>query len=121
MSIGERIKELYKSLKMRQQDFAEEVKVAPSTISYIINKESTPNYTVISKILEKYPNLNAEWLCRGIGPMWKTEGQAEFIPVYKETEIEENEELLNFLELIKRMKNIESRVGKIENAIRKNQ
>lgn len=118
MSIGDRILSLYKSLELRQQDFAELIDVAPSTISYIVNNDSNPNYTVILKILEQYPNLNAEWLCRGIGQMWKSENQAEVIAVYKESLKMEDEELLNYLKLVAKMKSLEKRVELMEHTLK---
>lgn len=51
--------------------FSEEIGIQRSSISHIISGRNQPSYEFILKILNKYPELNAEWLLKGEGQMIK--------------------------------------------------
>ncbi len=51
--------------------FSEEIGVQRSSISHIISGRNQPSYEFIIKILNKYHELNAEWLLKGEGQMIK--------------------------------------------------
>ncbi len=51
---------------------ADEIGVQRSSISHILSGRNKPSYDFIIKILNRYNNLNAEWLLTGIGTMYKT-------------------------------------------------
>lgn len=78
MSVNQRIKILYESLNVKQKEFSESIKQNRATINNIVNNLSKPSYKVIEAIISTYPNLNANWLIAGDGPMWK-EGSEEAI------------------------------------------
>jgi transcriptional regulator with XRE-family HTH domain len=53
--------------------FADEIGVQRSGVSHIIAGRNNPSFDVIQKILNRYKDLNAEWLIMGIGKMYKSE------------------------------------------------
>ena len=76
----ERIKKIIDEKEMTLSSFANKTDIHPTTLSHIIKgRESagkgrvnqTPSTDVIMKILAAFPDINAEWLVRGIGPMDK--------------------------------------------------
>ncbi len=75
MTFGDRLEELINSLNLSRPEFAKQVGSNKQTIGHIINNKSSPNFSIVHKILVGYPKLSAEWLCRGEGPMWK-DGQS---------------------------------------------
>ena len=68
----ERIEQLYKSLNLSARQFADQIHVQPGTISNMMSGRNEPSYTVIKKILLRYPTLNPEWLITGKGDIWRT-------------------------------------------------
>ena len=66
---------------MTLTSFASITNIHPTTLSHILNGREiegrgkvnqTPSTDVIMKILSAFPDINAEWLIRGIGPMDKS-------------------------------------------------
>ena len=55
--------------------FADEIGVQRSSISHILSGRNKPSFDFINKTLEKYTELNAEWLITGKGEMYKTNKQ----------------------------------------------
>lgn len=51
--------------------FADEIGVQRSSISHILSGRNKPSYDFIYKTLEKFSNINAEWLINGKGSMYK--------------------------------------------------
>ena len=68
----ERIDTLMQTLHLSGRQFAEQIHVQPGTISNMMSGRNDPSYTVIKKILLRYPTLNPEWLISGKGEMWRT-------------------------------------------------
>lgn len=54
-----------------QAQFADSIGVARASISHIISGRNKPGYDFICAMLEKYPQLNPEWLILGKGRMYK--------------------------------------------------
>ena len=90
--MGERIKELRKSLKMTQQEFADRLNIQRGSIaSYETGRISPSNATV--SLICKELNVSEEWLRNGTGdmfvPMSLDEEIASFIGDIQ-SDIEEN-------------------------------
>jgi len=49
--------------------FAERIGVTTSTMAQIIASPSPTSYYIISRVLHSFPEVSAEWLLRGIGPL----------------------------------------------------
>ncbi len=58
-----------------EKKFAESIGVKPAVINnYTTGKQqSKPGFEVMSKILDKYPHVNIDWLITGFGTMLKTD------------------------------------------------
>lgn len=67
----ERIMQLLKDEKLSATRFADKIGVQRSSISHIISGRNKPSFDFISKTLEKFPDINAEWLINGKGSMYK--------------------------------------------------
>ena len=47
--------------------FAELMEVQPSSVSHILSGRNKPGFELISKIMQRMPNINPDWLINGIG------------------------------------------------------
>ncbi len=66
-----RIKTLIDKNRLNAVQFANEIGIAPSSLHHIVSGRNNPSLEVLLKILERYPQLNAEWLIQGKGQMYK--------------------------------------------------
>jgi len=72
MNERERIEAVINSMNLSARQFAEEIRVRPSTISNMMAGRNNPSLEVMKRIMERYPTLNPEWLVLGSGEMWRT-------------------------------------------------
>lgn len=68
--VCERFKEIRNSLKMKQADFAKEIKLTQGHVSDIENKRKGVSDRVIEIICLKY-GVRADWLLKGYGEMYE--------------------------------------------------
>ena len=52
--------------------FADEIGVQRSSISHILSERNRPSYDFILKIINRYPEINSDWLLTGKGEMLKS-------------------------------------------------
>ncbi|MEI6123888.1 MAG: helix-turn-helix transcriptional regulator [Bacteroidota bacterium] len=52
--------------------FADEIGIQRSSMSHIMSGRNLPSLDLILKILQKFKDINSEWLMQGVGPMLKT-------------------------------------------------
>ncbi len=72
MPINERIKELAWSAECRNvASLAKAIGVAKTTLNNCVNG-TEPRASLLAAILNGLPDLSAEWLMRGEGPMYRT-------------------------------------------------
>lgn len=71
MTLGDRIKELRKSMNMTQVDFGKYIGVSGATISTSESGKTTPDSQTIDVICMKC-NVNRDWLVDGVGEMKAT-------------------------------------------------
>jgi transcriptional regulator with XRE-family HTH domain len=62
---------LIESQGLTPAKFADEIGVQRSSISHILSDRNKPSYDFILKILNRFPEINAEWLIKGVGNMLK--------------------------------------------------
>ena len=67
----ERLLKLITHLGYTATKFADEIGVQRSGISHILSGRNQPSYDFIVKILNKFPDMDAEWLILGKGEMLK--------------------------------------------------
>ncbi len=68
-SIALRIKELIEEKKLNISSFERKIGVGNNSIGTIINKNSNVSGAILSKILNSYNDINANWLITGKGEM----------------------------------------------------
>jgi len=77
--------------------FAEEIGVQRSGISHIISGRNKPSLEFVQKLLNRFPDISAEWLISGKGEMIKSELQRKEIEVQTEINYKNNSNLSNDL------------------------
>jgi len=68
----DRIKQIIDLEDLSHSDFAKMLGVQRATISHILAGRNNPSVDFIQKLLQKFTNINADWLLLGIGTMYKT-------------------------------------------------
>lgn len=72
MGINDRISDLISDLQTNPNSFADQIGVKSPVIYNIIKgRRSKPSYDLLQKILITYSAINANWLLKGEGPIWK--------------------------------------------------
>lgn len=89
--ICERFGEIRKSLKMKQGDFAKEIKLTQGHVSDIENKRKGVSDRVIEIICLKF-NISEPWLRKGSGPMYIEFSKDEEISKFVGTVLSQEEE-----------------------------
>ena len=54
---------------MTQQEFAENIKVAPATLSSIFTGRTAPSLKIVEAIKSRFPDISTDWLMFGRGAM----------------------------------------------------
>ncbi len=65
-----RIKQLMDQENLTASKFAETIGAQRSSISHILSGRNKPSLELINKILDRYPDLNTDWLLLGKGDMY---------------------------------------------------
>ncbi len=68
----DRILLVLKVKNLTPSKFADEIGIQRSSMSHIMSGRNLPSLDLITKILNKYQDINSEWLIQGVGPMLKT-------------------------------------------------
>lgn len=58
---------------MNPTKFADRIGVQRSSISHILSGRNKPSYDFLVRIMDGFPQLNAEWLLTGKGKMYKSD------------------------------------------------
>lgn len=69
-TIGERLTELLKSLKIKQLHFSRRTGIEQSYLSALMRDKETISRAAIEKITDAYPLVSETWLLRGVGSMF---------------------------------------------------
>lgn len=76
MDARERLLKVIESYGMNGKQFAEEVGIGAGTLSNITGGRNNPSLEVMQRVLERFRNLNAQWLVLGTGPMYMSDPNA---------------------------------------------
>lgn len=68
----ERILLVLKIKNLSPSKFADEIGIQRSSMSHIMSGRNLPSLDLVMKIINKFPDINLEWLLMGIGQMIKT-------------------------------------------------
>ncbi len=80
LDIRNRIQRFLDSKGMRVQELAERIGVQRSSISHIMSGRNKPSFDLISKFLNAFPEISAEWFITGKGSMYKKPVQQALFP-----------------------------------------
>lgn len=72
--IKDRIEKIISEEGITSSKFADEIGTQRSSISHILSGRNKPGLEIIKNILNRYRNINAEWLINGRGNMYKDSG-----------------------------------------------
>ncbi len=67
--IAERIKSILDKYQLSASGLADIIGVQRSAISHILSQRNRPSLEMVARILEKFPNVDADWLLTGKGTM----------------------------------------------------
>ncbi|RED97535.1 helix-turn-helix domain-containing protein [Marinoscillum furvescens] len=77
MDINDRISQLITNLQMNPNSFADNIGVKSPVIYNIIKgRRSKPSFEVLQKILIAFETINANWLLKGEGEVWRNNEQS---------------------------------------------
>ena len=65
-----RLREFMDDKALTSKSLASKIGVQASTFSHYFNGRNSPSAKVMDKLLSAYPELNADWLLRGVGPKY---------------------------------------------------
>ena len=107
----ERIFELLTLKKLSPTQFADEIGIQRSGISHLVSGRNKPSLEFILKVLNRYPEVNAEWLLLGKGSLIAEANHLEelepknTLPLFEECNIKGN---LADQKVIKKKKNADA-------------
>lgn len=67
----DRLLQLMRSEGLTALKFAEIMEVRPSNISHIISGRNNPGFEFISRFLQRFPDINPDWIINGQGDMYR--------------------------------------------------
>ncbi|MDL2227538.1 helix-turn-helix domain-containing protein [Odoribacter sp. OttesenSCG-928-L07] len=65
-----RIIRIMEDKNLSATQLANEIEIQRSTLSHILTGRNKPSLDIIIKILNTYPEINSEWLIKGLGNMY---------------------------------------------------
>lgn len=72
-TMQERLNEVKYYYKLSGRGLASILGLSPATITNYLGGVKAPSYEFINALLSTYPDISAEWLLRGEGPMLRTD------------------------------------------------
>jgi hypothetical protein len=93
------IKELLEAKKMNIAAFEREIESGVGSIRAIIDKNQNISGKILSKILNRYPEIDANWLITGLGKMYKNEVNIIEMEIELEELRAENKVLRKYLQV----------------------
>jgi len=79
-----RINLILQAKNITAKQFAEEIGIQPSGMSHILSGRNNPSLEFVSKVIRRYPEIDANWLLMGKGQMYGELGMKnneEFAPL----------------------------------------
>jgi transcriptional regulator with XRE-family HTH domain len=89
--VNNRVKAIADHYLISTSRLAEELDVSVANVSHIFSGRNKPGFDFIEKLLDRFPDVNAEWIMRGKGSMLRMdEPPAEQVKELKEETKKEN-------------------------------
>lgn len=67
MTFGQRVKAIKKLHRLSEKELEIICGVSSTSLTAYYNEKSEPKLSVVSKILERFPDINTRWLLTGLG------------------------------------------------------
>lgn len=71
----QRLEQFLSAENISRAQFADIIGVARASISHIMAGRNKPSYEFMVNIMDRFPNLNIEWLLKGRGKMYKNDAE----------------------------------------------
>jgi transcriptional regulator with XRE-family HTH domain len=69
MTIGQRVRSIWKASQMRQEEFCLIINVSRGMLNKYFTDENKPGIEVLESIIKTFPEINSRWLLTGEGEM----------------------------------------------------
>ena len=69
----ERVRKIIEQKGLNPSYFADHIGISRSSMNHVLNGRNNPSLEMITKILEKYPDIYSDWLLFGKEPMFCSE------------------------------------------------
>jgi hypothetical protein len=76
-TVGQRFAQLISYLNISKNAFAASLERTATVVQHLVDERNKPGFDLMSKVLEVYPNVSADWLLLGNGPMMKDASKPE--------------------------------------------
>ena len=83
-----RINLILRAKNITARQFAEEIGIQPSGMSHIMGGRNNPSLDFVTKVIRRYPEIDANWLLLGRGEMYTSGVSPVVQPVVGSTEIQ---------------------------------
>lgn len=105
--IKDRFGRLPKILNIKAKDFYEGIGVTNTSYYQLKNGDSKPSFDTIVSILETFPQINADWLIKGIGQ-----------PLTDESVMaDKKEQLFDYRNLVEKVNELETALKKVQDQL----
>lgn len=89
-----RINLILRAKNITARQFAEEIGIQPSGMSHILSGRNNPSLEFVTKVIRRYPEIDANWLLLGKGEMFAGRAETgERCPEYGERMVENGAQL----------------------------
>lgn len=75
-----RLKQFLAAENITQAQFADSINVVRASVSHVLSGRNNPSFDFIKAMMQRYPNLNIDWLMFGKGRMYKDSSAAATEP-----------------------------------------
>ena len=75
-----RINLILRAKNITARQFAEEIGIQPSGMSHIMGGRNNPSLEFVTKVLRRYPEIDANWLLLGKGEMYASSASSYVTP-----------------------------------------
>lgn len=93
ITINQRIRLLYEALKNKGISLSKISDIPSSTLSTVMNKDTSPRFSIIEKIGRNVEGLNLKWLILNDGEMWLEDTPSKEV----DNRLAEMDKIVNYL------------------------
>ena len=86
-----RINLILRAKNISARQFAEEIGIQPSGMSHIMSGRNNPSLDFVTKVIRRYPEIDANWLLMGRGAMYGGAPTAEPLQMQPEQSVQPDE------------------------------